>query len=538
MSYLFNIFDIFAVLAFVFAVFFYGRKELHMAQLEGYKIKNFFKWHVKNWDKWTKESSLFLIGSLIVFLLDYFLFSSKLLLLIPMILFVYATYKEVTLKKRPKKPLVFTARATRLFTTFWLFMGLSLYFTLKVYFKIPNLLSTGLLLIAAFVPVYMLFSLLVTYPLEMFIQMLYYKSAQRKIRSRKDLITIGITGSYGKTSTKHFITAILSERFSVLMTPESYNTPMGVTKVIRNDLKDSHQIFVCEMGARQKGDIKVLVKLANPKIGVITSIGPQHLETFGTIENVARTKFELIEGLPEDGIAVLNGDNYYCRTFGEKFGVRKLFYGVENPTERNYFLWAENIINTKQGLKFDAVTEDGKRIKCEVPLLGRHNVSNLLAAISVAIALGMEEEEIRRGLLKVEPVPHRLQLISTPHGVTIIDDAFNSNPEGAKEALACLKEMDAKRRIIVTPGMVELGDKEYEENKNLGENIAEVCDYAILVGKKRSRPIFEGLKEASFPEEKVFVVANLDEATKVLQTLLQPGDVVLFENDLPDNYEG
>jgi UDP-N-acetylmuramoyl-tripeptide--D-alanyl-D-alanine ligase len=535
MSYLL---ETFTVLSFVVAVFFYGRKELHMAQLEGYKIKNFFKWHLKNWDRWAKESILFLIGVAVVFLLNYLVFSSRVLLLIPVILFTYTAYKDVTLKKKPKKPLVFTARATRLFSTFWFLTGLSLYFVLKEYFKIPSLLSSSLLVIATFVPVYMLFSLMITYPLEMFIQMLYYKSAQRKIKSRKDLITIGITGSYGKTSTKHFITAILSEKFSVLMTPESYNTPMGVTKVIRNELQDSHQIFVCEMGARQKGDIKVLVKLANPKIGVITSIGPQHLETFGTIENVAKTKFELVEGLPKDGIAVLNGDNYYCRVFGEKSEVRKLFYGTENPIERKYFLWAENIVNTKEGLKFDAVTENGSRIKCEVPLLGRHNVSNLLAAISVALALGMKEEEIRKGLLRIEPVPHRLQLISTPHGVTIIDDAFNSNPEGAKEALNCLKEMEARKKVIVTPGMVELGEKEYEENKNFGKNIAEVCDYAILVGKKRSRPIFEGLKEKKFPEENIFVVADLDEATKVLQTLLQPGDVVLFENDLPDNYEG
>lgn len=525
------------VLSFILVAFFYGKKELHMAQLEGYKIKNFFKWHFRNYDRWVKESLLALLSAGIAFIMNIFRLPSEIIILVPIALFFYMTYKEVTTKKKAKKPLVFTARATRLFLTFWFLIALSFYF-LKENFQAPEVFSAEVLILTALLPVYMALSLVITFPLEKFIQFLYYKSAQRKIRNRKDLITIGITGSYGKTSTKHFITAVLSEKFSVLMTPESYNTPMGVTKVIRNELKDTHQIFVCEMGARQRGDIKVLVKLANPKIGVITSIGPQHLETFGTIENVAKTKFELVEGLPEDGIAVLNGDNYYCRTFGEKFAVRKLFYGTESPIERKYFLWAENIINTRQGLKFDAVTEDGMRIKCEVPLLGRHNVSNLLAAISVALALGLNEEEIKRGLSRIEPVPHRLQLISTPHGVTVIDDAFNSNPEGAKEALACLKEMDAKRRIIVTPGMVELGEKEYEENKNLGKNIAEVCDYAILVGKKRSRPIFEGLKEASFPEEKVFVVANLDEATKVLQNLLQPGDVVLFENDLPDNYEG
>jgi UDP-N-acetylmuramoyl-tripeptide--D-alanyl-D-alanine ligase len=289
------------------------------------------------------------------------------------------------------------------------------------------------------------------------------------------------------------------------------------------------------MGARNPGDIRTLCRLASPVIGVLTSIGPQHLETMRTIENVTRTKNELIECLPYYGTAVFNGDNKYCLALARKTGVETYIYGVENR-DFDFYITAGDIENSREGLKFRVYSDEGIDFECRTALLGRHNASNMLAAISVALKLGLTVEEIKRGISKIEPVPHRLQLLKSNNGVTVIDDAYNSNPEGARQALETIRDFTGGSRVVVTPGMVELGSLEHKENKKLGKIIAECCDYAILIGIKRSRPIVQGLKEKGFAEDRTIVVTTLEEGMKRLSKIVKTGDVVLFENDLPDNY--
>ncbi|SEF52296.1 UDP-N-acetylmuramoyl-tripeptide--D-alanyl-D-alanine ligase [Caloramator fervidus] len=524
-----------SILFFAFVSIYYNRFYLHMAQLVGYKPNEFLNW-MNKYDKNNLRRNTILLFLLFIC----YLFPQRtgnIVLLTAWILIssinIYTHYKT---RKKAKKPLKFTYRAIRLFTCA-LFVNFILAFLTYFVFKSFQAFLNGLILIQVFISYLMLLSLKLMLPIEKLIQQKFINEAREIIRRRKDLLVIGVTGSYGKTSTKYFIKTILSEKYNTIMTPESYNTPMGVTKVVREQLKNEHEIFVCEMGARYVGDIKELCEIVYPKIGVLTAVGLQHLETMGSKENIAKTKYELIESLPDDGIAFFNGDNDICFELSKKRNIETYVYGTSKKEGIN--IYATDIKNTKEGLKFTVCGNvDGRCVnfECKTKLLGRHNVNNILAGVAVALKLGLSEEEIKRGIEKIEPVPHRLQILDTNNGITVIDDAFNSNPEGASQALEALSEMEGGKKIIVTPGMIELGDAECEENKKFGKKIAEVCDYAILVGKRRSIPIIEGLKEENYKEDRIIVVNSLDEATKVLSKIVQFGDIVLFENDLPDNY--
>ena len=196
---------------------------------------------------------------------------------------------------------------------------------------------------------------------------------------------------------------------------------------------------------------------------------------------------------------------------------------------------ARDITHGPQGSTFTLTGPDGSAVRCTTRLLGRHNVQNILGCAAVAHALGLTMEEIARGIGKVEPVEHRLQLIPTGNGITVIDDAFNSNPAGTRAALEVLKDFPG-RKIIVTPGLVELGEAEAAENEAFGRAMAGAVDIAILVARNAAA-MKKGLLEAGFDEDNLIVTGKLAEATAALGSLARVGDVVLFENDLPDHYE-
>ncbi|MFS8541659.1 MAG: UDP-N-acetylmuramoyl-tripeptide--D-alanyl-D-alanine ligase, partial [Tissierellales bacterium] len=412
------------------------------------------------------------------------------------------------------------------FSLYRLYLGLSLtYVPLALYFYF----------IIYVLQSYMVFiSNLINKPIEISIYRYYYQRAQKKINKMDKLSVVGITGSFGKTSTKFITTTILKQEYKVLTTPESYNTPMGISKVINENLTDEFDVFVAEMGARNIGDIRELAKLTKPTIGVITSIGPTHLETFKNIDNIMKTKYELIEELPPEGIAIFNYDNKYVKKLADKTFKEKLLFGMEDVEKLD--LYAENIEVTEEGTMFTIRDKKGNSVQCKTKLLGKHNIYNILAGACVAMALGLNLDQIRKGIEKIEPIPHRLNIINPGTGITIIDDSFNSNPIGAKAALEVLQQFKGGKKIIVTPGMVELGERQEEANRELGLNIAKVCDYVILVGKHITKSIYEGLIETGYNEEHIFVVNTLKDATAIIQKIAKPKDIILFENDLPDNY--
>jgi UDP-N-acetylmuramoyl-tripeptide--D-alanyl-D-alanine ligase len=344
---------------------------------------------------------------------------------------------------------------------------------------------------------------------------------------------VGITGSYGKTTTKVCVGAVLSEAMETLITPASFNSQLGVIRTINEHLTDRHRAFVVEMGMYRAGDIAQLCELVHPSIGVLTAIGPVHLERMGTIEAIADAKAELALALPADGHLVANGDDPRCVQIAGRVSVDTVLYGLDNPAAQ---VRAEAIEIVAGATRFTLVI-GSERTVAQAGLLGRHNISNLLAAAAVGHLFGMSIEQIARALGRVVPPEHRLQPIPNPRaGIVVIDDAYNANPAGAAAALAVLREHPASRRILVTPGMVELGDEEFALNERFGRQAAAACDRVILVGPERTRPIAAGLAAEGFDPAAITVVRNLAEATEVLKGLTRAGDVILFENDLPDMY--
>lgn len=481
-----------------------SKDSLHISQLEGYDPEHYKKWLDNNKDK---------------------------------------AYGYNKTSQPVKKALVFTPRATRLFRANMLISALVLIIPSLIYFTLANSLSIYIYIVVLGILAYMVYRLqpLFMYlstglmkPIEEKINMGYYVSAQNIIKERQDLNVVGITGSFGKTSTKFIVGTILAEKYNVLNTPESYNTPMGLSKVINNTLNPDHEVFVAELGAKVIGEIREVAELVQPKIGVLTSIGPVHIETFKNIDNIMKTKYELIEELPTDGVAIFNYDNEYIKKLADKTFKEKILYGLEDV--ENLDIYADDIVVSELGSTFTLRDKEGNSISCTTKLLGKHNIYNILAGACVAKTLGLTFEEISRGIGKIEPVEHRLNIIDSGTGVIIIDDAFNSNPIGTKAALEVLSQFKEGKKIIVTPGMIELGEMEESANREFGVNIGKVCDYVILVGEKRTRPIYEGIMETNYNESNIFVVNNLDEATAVIGKIAKPKDVVLFENDLPDNY--
>ncbi|MDD4726286.1 MAG: UDP-N-acetylmuramoyl-tripeptide--D-alanyl-D-alanine ligase [Tissierellia bacterium] len=477
---------------------------LHMVQLEGYIPEDYKRWLDNNKDK---------------------------------------AYSLKENNQPIKKPLTFTQRARRLYNTNIVLNIIILLVPSIIYLSFDRIMTIYiygfLLLIFGYIlykiqPLIMYISTIIIKPVEDKINMGFYVNAQEKIKARDDLNVIGITGSFGKTSTKFIVSTILSQKLNVLTSPESYNTPMGLSKVINNDLNQDHEVFVAELGARLIGEIREVAVLVQPKIGIITNIGPAHIETFKNIENIMKTKYELIDELPTDGVAIFNYDNEYIKKLADKTFKEKILYGLEDTDSLN--MYADNIVVSQFGSTFTLKDDEGNSVECKTKLLGKHNIYNILAGACVAKVLGFTFDEISFGISKTEPVDHRLNIINPGTGIIIIDDAFNSNPIGTKAALDVLSQFKEGKKIIVTPGMIELGEMEESANREFGVNIGKVCDYVILVGEKRTEPIYEGLMETNFNKDNIFIVNNLEEASEQIGKIARPKDVVLFENDLPDNY--
>lgn len=520
---------------------FASRTLLHYFQLESYQFPGYFRTLKRNWRHSLfpgicAACGMFVLVYLIAFLGLYtaLLANSAVLLIVAgaVLLLLSAAIGVVIARifneKHAKKKFVYTGRVKRLYVMHFLVMLL----VSRLACRLP--FASAVVLWPVLLPLIVALSGLLAWPIEKAISECYFRDARKKLLSNPRLIRIGITGSYGKTSVKHILGTILSEKYPTLITPASFNTPMGVSRAIRERLTPSYQVFVGEMGARHVGDIKEMCRLVRPTIGIITSVGPQHLETFKTIERIAKTKYELIDALPEkESHCYFYDDGAICSDLYAKTSKTKTLCG-RNPETAD--CWVENVRVSPEGSTFELHIRNKGSIECHTRLLGEHSLQNILLAAAVANDLGLTLRQIAHGIEKLQPVKNRLELMTRPGGFTIINDAFNSNPIGAKAALQVLKGFP-ERRIIITPGMVELGAEEAQYNREFGYAMADCVDIAIIVGKNRVLPIIEGLKAANFPEQNIHRVDSLDESTRLLHTIVRPTDTVLYENDLPDHYQ-
>ena len=499
---------------------------MHFFQLNSYRFDTHTKWLRENHSKYLPHAILSVM--LLIVVMVPINITVKLILLA--VLFAITIKPEMP--KKAKKPLVYTARVKRMLATLAVLVGIIVAAATKPCFmnNRQTIAAFILVLLYAFSPLLVLLANLINKPVELSINKHYTNDAKKILAACPDLTIIGVTGSYGKTSVKYYLNTLLRAKYNVLMTPESYNTPMGVVKTIRGSLKATHEIFICEMGAKWVGDIKELCDIVHPQHGVITSIGPQHLESFKTLDAVKSTKFELADALPADGMLFLNGDDRNIKDYGCKRPA--ITYSVEG--DGDYVAYDLSV--SEKGTSFRVRTKDGETERYSTRLIGRHNVLNIVGAIAISHKLGIPLSDLKGQVRKLEGVPHRLEL-SEKNGVTIIDDAYNSNPSGTKAALEALSLFDGYK-ILVTPGMVELGEKQDELNREFGRNAAKVCDYVVLVGKKQAVPIKAGLLDEKYDENKIFVASTINEALAHVYSLANHGKkkVILLENDLPDNY--
>jgi UDP-N-acetylmuramoyl-tripeptide--D-alanyl-D-alanine ligase len=451
----------------------------------------------------------------------------------------------VRILRRPQtKPLVFTARARRLFVVALALPAVALAAAAVALAAgaalwigpVVGLLVGAAAIVAA--PELLFAANTAVKPIQALDNRRFVDRARRKL-AEIDPLVIGITGSFGKTTTKACVNAVAELRGPSYATPASFNSFLGVVRAINEGLSSKHKSFVAEMGAYRRGDVAELCELVRPRIGVLTAIGPAHLERFGSIEAIEQAKGELAEALPDDGTYVTTADDERCLRTTERTAARVVLFSAAGAPEADVTAarieMAEGTtrFTLRHSTKEGAVEEATVRTR----LLGRHNVANLLAAAAVGVSMELPLDAIGRALARVSPPAHRLApILNRQAGIVVIDDAYNSNPVGAAAALEVLASHEAARRVLVTPGMVELGEREQEENQAFGSRAAEVCDLVVLVGEERSRPILAGLHAASFPEERIHVVASTAEAQELLARTTRRGDVVLFENDLPDLY--
>jgi UDP-N-acetylmuramoyl-tripeptide--D-alanyl-D-alanine ligase len=509
-----------------------GIYNLHMFQQNGYINKEELVWLGKHNDRQRDLLFNLIFGALA--LIDFWLFRVLFVLVLVLNIWYYMTVERMS----QKKPLVWTARAKRLRDTYLIFVALVIALAVFVVRDYYNILCVYFSVVLFLSPLFIILANIVNAPIEALVRQYYINDAKKILKSMPNMKIVGITGSYGKTSVKYYLETLLKTSFNVVMTPASFNTPMGVVKTIRGDLKRDTEIFLCEMGARGVHEIKELCDIVHPDDGIITSIGPQHLETFGSIENIISTKYELGDAIPEGGHLFLNMDCEYEAGNASKYSTA-IYYGTDvantSVDGKNVGYYSKDVKVHENGTEFTVVAPNGEEQSYQMKLIGGHNVINVVGAIALANVYGIPLDKLVTAVRRLRPAPHRLQMI--PRGnTTIIDDAYNSNPVGSKAAVETLG-MFSGTRILVTPGMVELGAKEAEYNKAFGTYAAANCDYVALVGEKHTKPIYEGLVEAGFSEKKIFVGETLQEAMNFANSISAEGHkFILLENDLTDNY--
>ncbi|MCI8547838.1 MAG: UDP-N-acetylmuramoyl-tripeptide--D-alanyl-D-alanine ligase [Bacilli bacterium] len=530
------------ILSMILLLFFKSKKSLHMLQQNLYNENN-------RYIKWIGKNALSFINielfAIFMTLMGYFVFFdtekytrlAQILIIIIYLISVSIWYNKLK-KEQKKKPLVVTKRVERLIIT------LIILHILPIVFLILNIKNTKTSFIIIFAYTIILYlnnfiiylAKIINTPVEKCVARHFENMAQKKLRSMTDLKIVGITGSYGKTSSKNILADILNVKYNALPTPKNFNTHNGLLITINNNLDKFTDIFIAEMGAYVKGDIQDLCDMIHPKYGILTKIGTAHLESFGSEKNIIEGKFELIESLPSDGIGVLNRDDEKQVSYKLKNNCKIIWIGIEN---KDVDVYATNIECSNIGTKFDVLFKGDKtRYPFECKLLGDHNVYNILASIALGREFGIEIKDLQKSVRKVKPVEHRLEL-KTIGNFYMIDDAYNSNPIGAKNAIEVLGMMPGIK-IVVTPGMIELAEKEEELNEKFGEQIAEVADYVVLIGEKKTEPIKKGLKNKKYNFDNVVIYNDVTKAYNFINGIKNENRdsevYALFENDLPDTY--
>jgi UDP-N-acetylmuramoyl-tripeptide--D-alanyl-D-alanine ligase len=332
---------------------------------------------------------------------------------------------------------------------------------------------------------------------------------------------VGITGSVGKSTTKELTWAVLSQRFNTLKNPGNLNNEIGLPLTLLH-LDTPHERVVLEMGMYDLGEISELCTIATPQVGVVTNVGPTHLERLGTIERIALAKAELVQALPADGLAILNQDDPFVRTMADQTQAQILTYGLTSEAD----LWASDIVSEGlEGIRF-VLHYEAEAIHAKVPLLGRHSVHTALRAAAVGLAEGMTWHEIMTGL---QNSAVQLRLVSVPgiNNATLLDDTYNASPTSSIAALNLLDDLNG-RKIAVLGDMAELGDYEEQGHRKVGCRAADAVNLLVTVGPK-ARLIAEEAHSCGLASEAIVRVETNEQAIAYLRQTVLSGDIVLIK---------
>lgn len=515
-------------------------KSLGALQQCGYKNGSFARWLRRKdnlyYNRLALWAGLGLLSTGVVALTFSFAGTRLALLLsaIPFLLFC-VLFCIADRKYALKVPVAATGRLKRLSAVYVLFTACVSYLVIALLAFIGKLIDSELYDVFRFLP-FTLMPLLLPWILCLAnaADGLYEKPRNKKFVKRAGqvldetkILRVAVVGSYGKTSVKNILKNILSAKYSVVATPESYNTPVGIAKTVTGGEFSGKEVLVAEMGARRVGDVAELCALVKPDFAVFTGVCEQHIETFGSLENVLKGKSEILKGT--SGKVICGGE------LREK--IVSLPVEVASLSDKEKCVYADYgaliaELNLKpEGTSFVLRLPARKEIFVDTPLLGKHSAENVALAALLAAEMGLTEAEISAGIEKIEPVPHRLQLIESG-GVHILDDSYNANPVGAAEAVEALKRFGG-RKFVVTPGLVETGILDEKLNGELGARLVGL-DVVVLVGETLVGAIKAGYTAAGGETEKLVVRPTLEAAREYLADVLETGDAVLFLNDLPD----
>ena len=532
---------------------------ISVIQFNSYKYRKFFTERINAFRRNIFVYFFFLILMILVFVFkEYFnnILLSICMLIQGMLLIVFYA-QEFKLYE-----LVFTKRILRLTIVISL-LDLIFLVALLCWFSLSFLTALTLLIVVVAFVIFS-FSFLILIPIEKLIGKRFIARAKAILASNKNLIKIGITGSYAKTSVKEILNAILSENFNVISTPKSYNTPYGITKTIISGLSNSSEVFVCEMGAKKKGEILELCEMVNVTRGIITSVGHQHTDTFGGIENVYSTKKELADYL-RNNMCVFNLMNKFTRKMyfnyvGRRIGCFVINTSIRNrstkilkkvsktfvlkrrsgivrlfllPHKNNYYAKINKM--TEFGSVLDIYYSYKKLGTVTTTLLGKHNVINVVMAFAMAYDMGVPFYKIQKALVTLKSISARLEKFVTNKGAVVINNGYNSNINSARSSLGVLNLFEKRTKVVITPGLIETND-DFTYNRALGEMIGEIADEVIIVKEKNRSAILAGLSKVCFDMSKVYFVNSFFDAKGVI-SLAGEDYVFLIENDLPNYYK-
>ncbi|MFA5173358.1 MAG: UDP-N-acetylmuramoyl-tripeptide--D-alanyl-D-alanine ligase [Candidatus Paceibacterota bacterium] len=448
-------------------------------------------------------------------------------------------------KNLRRQELVFTLKAVLLFSlSVLLLFFLPLLIFWFPFFKTASLFLKIFILFLSFVflSYFFFLPLLISSwllsPFDFLAKKFIVSRAKKKLSRLSKIKIIGITGSYGKTTMKEMIFSVLSEKFKVAKTPENINTPLGIARFILKELPPETEIFIVEMGAYKKGDIKELCLLAPPDVAVLTGINESHLERFGNLANTISAKFEIVRFSKNNASVFFNADDSKIVANFEKYlGNRKVFFFSSKPNHLSKF--------NPRGLKF---LEDGSGLEFILSSSGQdlgpfktgflpsYIIGVVSASALIGQFFGLSEQEILRGVFEARPAPHRLNLSRRGNNILVIDDSYNGNPEGVKEAVSTLERFSSRRKIFATPGLVEMGKDMERVHFGIGRDLSRVADLVLLIKTSASGFIKKGLLESGFSAENIKEFNSMPELQNSLFGILKEGDVILFQNDWPDNY--